>query len=88
MCVCSLRYPACSACASCCYLWPAQLSQYFRKRSHKQYSSPNVVRVVKSKRMRWAGHVARMAEGTGVYRLLVGKPEVGDHCGDPGVDGG
>jgi len=29
-----------------------------------------------------------MAEGTGVYRLLVGKPEVGDHCGDPGVDGG
>jgi hypothetical protein len=33
------------------------------------------VRVVKSRRMRWAGHVARMAEGRGVHRVLVGKPE-------------
>jgi len=38
------------------------------------YSSPNIVRVVKSRRMRWAGHVARMGEGRGVYRVLVGKP--------------
>jgi hypothetical protein len=35
----------------------------------------NIVRVIKSRRMRWAGHVARMAEGRGVYRVLVGKPE-------------
>ena len=39
------------------------------------YSLPNIVRVIKSRRMRWAGHVARMGEGKGVYRVLVGKPE-------------
>jgi len=39
------------------------------------YSSPNIVRVIKSKRIRWAGHVARMDEERGVYRVLVGKPE-------------
>jgi len=39
------------------------------------YSSPNVVRVIKSRRMRWAGHVARMGQERGVYRVLVGKPE-------------
>ena len=39
------------------------------------YSLPNIVRVEKSRRMRWAGHVARMGEGRGVHRVLVGKPE-------------
>jgi hypothetical protein len=39
------------------------------------YSLPNIVRVVKSRRMRWAGHVARMAEVSAVYRVLVGKKE-------------
>jgi hypothetical protein len=39
------------------------------------YSLPNIVRVIKSRRMRWAGHVARMGEGSGVYRVLVGRPE-------------
>jgi len=38
------------------------------------YSSPNIVQVIKSRRMRWAGHVARMGE-RGVYRVSVGKPE-------------
>jgi hypothetical protein len=38
-------------------------------------SSPNTVRVIKSRRMRWAEHVARMGEDRGVYRVLVGKPE-------------
>jgi hypothetical protein len=42
---------------------------------HSLYSSPNIVKVIKSKRMRWAGHVARMGERRGVYRVLVGKPE-------------
>jgi hypothetical protein len=39
------------------------------------YSLPNIVRVVKSRRMRWAGYVARMGEDRGVQRVLVGKPE-------------
>ena len=39
------------------------------------YFSPNIVRVIKSRRMRWVGHVARMGEERGVYRVLVGKPE-------------
>jgi len=39
------------------------------------HALPNFVRVVKSRRMRWAGHVARMGEGRGVHRVLVGKPE-------------
>ena len=39
------------------------------------YCSPNIFRVIKWRRMRWAGHVARMGEWRGVYRVLVGKPE-------------
>ena len=39
------------------------------------YSSPSIVQVIKSRRMRWAGHVARTGEERGVYRVLVGKPE-------------
>jgi hypothetical protein len=42
---------------------------------HNLYSSPNIIRIMKSRRMRWAGHVARMGEKRNVYRLLVGKPE-------------
>jgi hypothetical protein len=39
------------------------------------YSSPDIVQMIKSRRMRWAGHVARMGERRGVYRVLMGKPE-------------
>jgi hypothetical protein len=39
------------------------------------YSSPSIIRIIESKRMRWAGHVARMGEKRNAYRLLVGKPE-------------
>jgi hypothetical protein len=42
---------------------------------HSLYSSPNIVEVIKSKSMRWAGHVARMGEGRGIYRVLVRRPE-------------
>jgi len=50
------------------------------RRLHKEelndlYCSPNIVRVIKSGRMRWAGHVAHMGEEKGVYRVLLGKPE-------------
>jgi hypothetical protein len=39
------------------------------------YSSPSIIRIIKSRRMRWAGHIARMGEKRNAYRLLVGKPE-------------
>jgi hypothetical protein len=42
---------------------------------HDLYSSPNIIRIMKSRRMRWAGHVARVREKKNTYRLLVGKPE-------------
>ena len=47
------------------------------------YSLPNIVRVVKSRRMRWVGYVACMWEGRGVYRVLVGKPEGKSPLGRP-----
>ena len=53
------------------------------------YYSPNIVQVVKSRRMRWAGHVAHMGEERGAYRVLVGKwgnRRERDHWGDLGVD--
>jgi hypothetical protein len=42
---------------------------------HNLYSSPSIIRKIKSRRMRWAGHVARMGEKRNAYRILVGKPE-------------
>jgi hypothetical protein len=50
------------------------------------YASPNI-RLIKSRRMRWAGHVARMGERTGAYRFLVGKLSERHHLEDPGIDG-
>jgi len=50
----------------------------WRRLQHEElndlYSAPNIVRVIKSRRMNWAGHVARVGERRGVYRVLVGKP--------------
>jgi len=51
------------------------------------YCSPNIVRVIKSRRMRWAGHVARKGEERGAYRVLVGKPEGRRPLGYLDVDG-
>jgi hypothetical protein len=42
---------------------------------HNLYSSPDIIRQIKSRRMRWVGHVARMGEGRNTYRVLMGKPE-------------
>ena len=58
------------------------------KRLHKEelndlYCSPNIVRVIKLKRMRWAGHVARIGEERGMYRVLVRKPEGRKPLGRP-----
>jgi hypothetical protein len=46
-----------------------------RKELHDLYSSPSIIRIIKSRRMRWAGHEARMGEKRNAYRVLVGKPE-------------
>jgi hypothetical protein len=54
---------------------------------HNLYSSPDIIRQIKSRRMRWAGHVARMGEGRNVYSVLVGKHEGKDHSEDRGIDG-
>jgi hypothetical protein len=51
------------------------------------HSSPNIIRQIESRSLRWVGHVARMGEGRNVYRVLVGKPERKDHLGDQGIDG-
>jgi hypothetical protein len=56
-----------------------EVTEEWRRLHNKElyalYSSPNIIRVIKSKRLRWAGHVARMGERRGAYRALVGKPE-------------
>jgi hypothetical protein len=54
---------------------------------HNLYSSPSVIGMVKSRRMRWAGHVARMGEQRNAYRILVGNPEGKDHWEDQDVGG-
>jgi hypothetical protein len=46
---------------------------------HNLYSSPNTIRMIKSRGMGWAGHVARMGEKRNAYRILVGKPERKSH---------
>ena len=50
------------------------------------YSSTNIIRMIKSRRIRWVGHVARMGEKRCVYRVLVGKPEGKSHLEDRGLD--
>jgi hypothetical protein len=47
------------------------------------YSSPNIIRVIKSRRLRWVGHVARMGEESGAYRILVERPEGRRRLGRP-----
>ena len=60
-------------------LYPDEATRESKKIHNEElsdlYSSPNTLRVIKSRRMIWAGHVARMGERRGVYRVLVGKPE-------------
>jgi hypothetical protein len=52
-----------------------ELRKLHNEELHNLYSSPDIIRKMKSSRMRWAGHVARMAEERKVYRVLMGKPE-------------
>jgi hypothetical protein len=52
-----------------------QWRKMHNKELHNLYSSPDIIRRIKPRRMRWAGHVARMGEGRNMYRVLVGKLE-------------
>ena len=56
---------------------------FYNEELNDLYSSPNIVWVIKSKRMRWAGHVARMGEERGVCTVLVGKSELKRPLGRP-----
>jgi hypothetical protein len=49
--------------------------KYFSEELHNLYSSPSIIRIIRSRRMKWAEHVAQMGEKRNVYRLLVGKPQ-------------
>jgi len=51
------------------------------------YCSPSIVCVIKSRIMKWVGHLTRVEEWGGVWRDWLGKPEEKDHLGNPGVDG-
>jgi hypothetical protein len=50
---------------------------------HGLYSSPSIIRVIKARRMRWVGHVARMGEVRGAYNILVGRPKGRRQLGRP-----
>jgi hypothetical protein len=53
------------------------------KELYALYFCPNIIRVIKSRKMRWVGHVARMGKRRGAYRVLVGKPEERKPLGRP-----
>jgi hypothetical protein len=59
-----------------------------REELNDLYCSPNIIRVIKSRRMRWAGHVVRMGRGEAYTGFWLGNLRERDHLGDPGVDGG
>ena len=56
------------------------------KAFHVLYSSPNIIRVIKSRRLRWAGHITRVGKRRSAYRVLVGKREGRNRLEDQGVD--
>jgi hypothetical protein len=71
-------------------MWDVVTAEW-RKLHNKElnglYCAPNIFRVIKWRRMRWAGHVERMGKRRGVYRFLVGKPEIKGPFGSPVIDG-
>jgi hypothetical protein len=69
------------------FLPPGEWRKLHNEKLNNMYCSPNIVRVIKPRRMRWAGNVARMGEGRGVLRVWWGNLRERDLWGDPGVDG-
>jgi hypothetical protein len=64
-----------------------ELRKLHNEELHNLYSSPDIIRQVKSRRMRWVGHVARMGKERKVYKVLVESPKERDHWEDQGVGG-
>jgi hypothetical protein len=58
-----------------CYLREGRVEELHNKELRNLYNSPSIIRMIKSRRMRWAGHVARMGRKGNAYKLLMGKPE-------------
>jgi hypothetical protein len=63
-----------------------ELREKHNEELHNLYSSPDIIRQIKSRRMRWSGHVARMGEERNVYKVLVGNPKERGRLEDQGVD--
>jgi hypothetical protein len=63
-----------------------KLEKILSEELYNLYSSPSIISVMKSRRMRWVGHVARMEEMRNVYCVLVGNPEEKDNLEGTGVD--
>ena len=61
--------------------------KFHNEELHNLYSSPNIVLVIKSRIMRWAGHVAHLGDRRGIFRVLVGNLRERGHLGDPDLDG-
>jgi hypothetical protein len=59
------------------------VEKHHNEEFHDVYSSPNIVQVIKLRRMRWVGHVVQMVVGRGMYRVFVGKPEGNRPLGRP-----
>jgi hypothetical protein len=70
-----------------CSLVYTVLRRLHNEELYDLYSSPNIIRVIKSRRMRWTGHVARMGRGEVHTGFCWGDLREGDHLEDPGVDG-
>ena len=64
-------------------LWPVSVTSLHNEKLYDLYASSDIIRVIKSRRLRCAGHVARMRECRSAYNVLVGKPEGGDHLENP-----
>jgi hypothetical protein len=69
-------------------VWNAEWRKLHNEKLNDLYSSPNIVRVIKSRRMGWEGHVARTGERKGDAAFLWRHLRERDHLGDPDVDGG
>jgi hypothetical protein len=64
----------------------ATVRRLYNEELHNLYPSPNIIRVIKSRRMRWAGHIARMRDIRNAYNIVVGKLEGKSHLEDLDVD--